>query len=62
MSCRWPFALACTDFGIAFSTFIVLRTRHRCPRVAAKTWRSAVQNPGAPSPKTAIAKDRRERI
>ncbi len=44
------FGLAWMDFGIAFSTFIVLWTQQRCSRVDANTSRSAVQNPEAPSP------------
>jgi hypothetical protein len=50
MSCRWPLALGWMDFGMAFSTLLVLCTQHRCSRVVPNTSRSAAQKPRAPSP------------
>jgi len=50
MSCRWPFALACTDFGITLRTLPVSWNQQRCSFVAPKTSRSAFLKPKAPSP------------
>ncbi len=43
-------ALTWRDFGIAFSTFMVMGTGQPGPRVAAKTLGSAVRNPKVSAP------------